>query len=129
VRLRGGKQRALLALLLLHANRTLAVDRIVDDLWGEEPPDSAHKMVQIYVAKLRKDLPAGTVHTRPPGYAVAVEPGRLDLDRFETLVAEARSRLMLAEIVSDADALAAALPVLERLGSAREIDQARALRY
>ena len=90
VRLRGGKERALLALLLLNANRTLAIDRIVDDLWGEEPPDSAQKMVQIYVARLRKDLPADTVLTRPPGYAVAVEPGRLDLDRFETLVAEAR---------------------------------------
>jgi DNA-binding SARP family transcriptional activator len=90
VRLRGGKQRALLALLLLNANRTLAIDRIVDDLWGEEPPDSAHKMVQIYVAKLRKDLPGDTVHTRPPGYAIALEPGGLDLDRFETLVAEAR---------------------------------------
>jgi DNA-binding SARP family transcriptional activator len=90
VRLRGGKQRALLALLLLNANRTLAVDRIVDDLWGEDPPDSAHKMVQIYVAKLRKDLPPDTVQTRPPGYAIALEPGRLDLNRFEALVAEAR---------------------------------------
>ncbi len=45
VRLRSGKQRALLALLLVNANRTLAIDRIVDDLWGEDVPESAQKMV------------------------------------------------------------------------------------
>ena len=106
VPVRGGKQRALLALLLLNANRTLAVGRIVDDLWGEEPPDSARKMVQIYVAKLRQDLPRDTVETRPPGYAVALEPGRLDLDRFETLVAQARAA---ADAEQAADRFRAAL--------------------
>jgi class 3 adenylate cyclase/DNA-binding SARP family transcriptional activator len=93
VRLRGGKQRALLALLLVNANRTLAIDRIVDELWGEEVPDSAQKMVQIYVSKLRKVLAAGMLHTRPPGYSLQLEPDELDLDRFERLVAEARANL------------------------------------
>src|SRR5262249_14118336 len=93
VRLRGGKQRALLALLLVNADRTLALDRIVDELWGEDVPDSAQKMVQIYVSKLRKVLPAGMVHTRPPGYALHLEPHGLDLDRFERLTAEARTSL------------------------------------
>jgi DNA-binding SARP family transcriptional activator/pimeloyl-ACP methyl ester carboxylesterase len=93
VRLRGGKQRALLALLLVNANRTLAIDRIVDDLWGEDVPETAAKMVQIYVSRLRKALSAGVVHTRPPGYAVELEPDELDLHRFEQLVAEARSAL------------------------------------
>jgi class 3 adenylate cyclase/DNA-binding SARP family transcriptional activator len=92
VRLRGGKQRALLALLLVNANRTLAIDRIVDELWGEDVPDSAQKMVQIYVSKLRKALP-GMLHTRPPGYALQLEPDALDLDRVERLAAEARSSL------------------------------------
>src|SRR5262252_9761850 len=90
---RGGKQRALLALLLVNANRTLAIDRIVDDLWGDDIPESAHKMVQIYVSKLRKLLPPETLHTRPPGYALALDQEQLDLHRFEGLVAEARRAL------------------------------------
>ena len=90
VRLRGGKQQALLALLLVNANRTLAIDRIVDDLWGEDVPETASKMVQIYVSRLRKPVSAGALHTRPPGYALRLEPDELDLHRFEQLVAEAR---------------------------------------
>jgi class 3 adenylate cyclase len=93
VRLRGGKQRALLALLLVNANRTLALDRIVDDLWGDDVPETAAKMVQIYVSRLRKVLAEGALHTRPPGYALEVEPGELDLHLFEGLVAEGRSAL------------------------------------
>jgi DNA-binding SARP family transcriptional activator/pimeloyl-ACP methyl ester carboxylesterase len=93
VRLRGGKERALLALLLVNANRTLALDRIVDALWGEDVPETAQKMVQVYVSHLRKLLPADTLRTRPPGYALAVEEGQLDLHRFETAVAEARAAL------------------------------------
>jgi DNA-binding SARP family transcriptional activator len=93
VRLRGGKQRALLALLLVNANRTLAIDRIVDDLWGEDVPETATKMVQVYVSRLRKALPDGALHTRPPGYALQVEADQVDLRRFERLVADARAAL------------------------------------
>jgi DNA-binding SARP family transcriptional activator/pimeloyl-ACP methyl ester carboxylesterase len=93
VQLRGGKERALLALLLVNANRTLAMDRIVDALWGDGVPETAQKMVQIYVSHLRKVLPPDTLRTRPPGYALALEDGNLDLDRFETAVSEARAAL------------------------------------
>ena len=86
VRLRGGKQRALLALLLVNADRTLAVERIVDELWGEDVPETAQKMVQIYVSHLRKVLPPGTLHTRPPGYAVVLEREQLDLHRISTAI-------------------------------------------
>jgi DNA-binding SARP family transcriptional activator len=72
VRLRGGKERALLALLLVNANRTLAVDRIVDALWGDGVPETAQKMVQIYVSHLRKVLPPDTLRTRPPCYALTL---------------------------------------------------------
>ena len=66
LRLRGGKERALLALLLLDANRTLALERIVDDLWGADVPETAQKMVQVYVSHLRKLLPPGTcIRARP----------------------------------------------------------------
>jgi DNA-binding SARP family transcriptional activator/DNA-binding CsgD family transcriptional regulator len=93
VRLRGGKQRALLALLLVNANRTLALDRIVDELWGEGVPETAQKMVQIYVSHLRKVLPPRMLLTHPAGYALAFEQEELDLHRFERLAEEARGAL------------------------------------
>ena len=89
----GGKQRAFLALLLVNANRTVSIDRIVDDLWGRSAPESAPKMVQIYVSKLRKMLAPDTLHTRAPGYSLQFEPDELDLHRFESAVAEARAAL------------------------------------
>ena len=75
----GRKSRALLARLLLDANRTVSVKRLVDDLWGEDVPESAPKMVQIYVSQLRKVLPAGVLRTQAPGYLVEVAPEALDL--------------------------------------------------
>jgi DNA-binding SARP family transcriptional activator/pimeloyl-ACP methyl ester carboxylesterase len=88
-----GKQRALLALLLVNANRTVASERIVDELWGEQVPESAAKMVQVYVSQLRKVLPEDVLRTRPPGYVVELEPDQLDLHRFERLVATGRDQL------------------------------------
>ena len=85
-----GKPRALLARLLLDANRVVSVETLVDGLWGGRPPASAHKLVQGYVSHSRKALGAAAIETRPPGYAVRVEEGGLDLGRFETLAAEAR---------------------------------------
>src|SRR5215813_7199379 len=78
----GRKQRALLARLLLDVNRTVARERLLDDLWGEDVPDSALKMVQIYVSQLRKVLPADMLQTRPPGYAIEVDPAAIDRVRF-----------------------------------------------
>jgi predicted ATPase/DNA-binding SARP family transcriptional activator len=86
----GGRQRALLALLLLNAGSVVARERLIDGLWGEEPPETAVKMVQLYVSQLRKLLPAGVLLTRPRGYLVAVDPESVDLLRFERLVGEAR---------------------------------------
>jgi DNA-binding SARP family transcriptional activator/pimeloyl-ACP methyl ester carboxylesterase len=88
-----GKQGALLALLLLNANRAVARDRIVDELWGDDAPDSAPKMVQIYVSQLRKLLPEPRLHTRPPGYAIEVRDDELDLARFERLLEASRPAL------------------------------------
>ncbi len=88
-----GKQRALLAILLLHANRTLARERIIDALWGEDVPDSAQKMVQIHVSHLRKALPEPRLHTRRPGYVLEVGDDELDLARFERAFADARHAL------------------------------------
>lgn len=91
VRIAAGKQRALLAVLLLEANRAVPASRLVDALWGEDVPATAAKMVQIYVSRLRKALPGDRLETRGPGYALRVDPDEVDLHRFERLVAEARA--------------------------------------
>jgi DNA-binding SARP family transcriptional activator len=90
VALGGVKQRALLALLLLNANRVVPRDRLIDELWGEDPPKTALASVQVYVSRLRKLLLPGVLVTRAPGYTLEVEPDALDLARFELLLAEAR---------------------------------------
>ena len=86
----GQKQRALLALLLIHAGETLPVDLIVDRLWGEQPPRQAIASLQNFVSSLRKRLGVDVLVTKSPGYAVRVEGDALDLNRFERLVSEAR---------------------------------------
>src|SRR4051794_26643669 len=88
-----GRQQALLALLLLHANRTVSRDRIVDSLWGDDAPESAVKMVQIHVSQLRKALPEARLRTRPPGYVLEVGDDELDVARFERSVAGGREAL------------------------------------
>src|SRR6478609_8094271 len=67
------KERALLAILLLHANETVPRDRLVDDLWGEKAPVNAAKAIQTYVSRLRKVIPAELIATRPSGYALELE--------------------------------------------------------
>ena len=77
-----GKQRALLALLLLHANEAVSTDRLIDQLWGESRSTSATKVLQNYVSKLRRLLGEGVLITRGHAYELRVESGELDLDRF-----------------------------------------------
>ncbi len=84
------KQKALLALLLLNPGRTVAVGRIVDELWGDDPPASARKAIQVYVSRLRKLLPDGILQTRAPGYRLEVDHETVDLYRFERLRADAQ---------------------------------------
>jgi DNA-binding SARP family transcriptional activator len=68
IELGAAKQRALLAVLLLHAGETMATERLVDALWGEKPPATSVKALQVYVSQLRKVLGEGVVETRPLGY-------------------------------------------------------------
>jgi DNA-binding SARP family transcriptional activator len=101
--------RALLARLLLDANRAVSVERLVDDLWGEDVPESAPKMVQIYVSHLRKALPGGVLRTQAPGYVVEVEPDALDLGRFGRMRADGRAALERGDAAAAAALLADAL--------------------
>jgi DNA-binding SARP family transcriptional activator len=87
----GAKRRALLALLLLNANQVVSSDRLLDELWGDEPPGSGVTAIQVSVSKLRKALgsAAHVLETRAPGYLLRAGPDDLDLHRFERLVEEA----------------------------------------
>jgi DNA-binding SARP family transcriptional activator/pimeloyl-ACP methyl ester carboxylesterase len=109
LRLPAGKQPALLAILLLSANRTVSQEQIIDDLWGEEVPESARKMVQIHVSQLRKVLPEPRLHTRSPGYLLEVREGELDLARFEHAVAAGRRALAEGESENATERLGQAL--------------------
>ena len=87
----GQKQRALLGLLLVRAGQVVSTDKLVDELWGEDPPKAAKNSLQNLVVQLRKLLGQDALVTRPPGYVLQVESGRTDLGRFELLVAQART--------------------------------------
>ena len=90
--LSGQKQRALLAVLLLHANEVVSSDRLIEALWEDGPPETAAKALQVYVSQLRKLIGKERLRTKAPGYAVHVEPHELDLARFQSLRAEGRPR-------------------------------------
>jgi DNA-binding SARP family transcriptional activator/ABC-type transport system substrate-binding protein len=87
----GGRQRKLLAILALRANEFVGSERLIEELWGEKPPDTAAKALQGYVSQLRKTLGHEVLLTRPGGYVLHIAPGQLDVHRFDQLVEEARA--------------------------------------
>jgi DNA-binding SARP family transcriptional activator len=100
----GAKRRAVLALLLLEANRVVSVEQLVDGVWGEAPPPSVAASLHNHLARLRREL-GDRLERRPPGYQLRVADGELDVDRFTRLVQEAQG----AEPGVAADRLAEAL--------------------
>jgi DNA-binding SARP family transcriptional activator len=97
VHVRGAKERALLALLLLHANEPVSADRLIDELWSGAPPPTARKSLQVRVAGLRRALGDDAVVTRGDGYAISVGGDELDLHLFERLLSDGRERLAAAD--------------------------------
>jgi len=92
VSLGSARQRTLLALLLTHANEVVSADRLIDELWREQPPSNAANALQYHVSQLRKALaPSDVVVTQEPGYRLQIAASELDLLRFEKLVAEAQT--------------------------------------
>ena len=92
LKLAGPKQRAVLSLLALRANTTVPVERLIDSLWGEQPPASAAKMVQQYVSQLRRIMNGGDgaeILTHGRGYELRIDPEAVDALRFERLVEHA----------------------------------------
>ena len=82
-----GRSRALLATLLLSANRVVSAERLIDDLWGEKPPESGEHALRVRVSELRKALALegeqSPISTRAPGYVMLLRRDQLDLFRFE----------------------------------------------
>src|SRR3954469_22911119 len=99
-----GKRRALLTYLLINANEVVPTERLIDELWGEGPPATAAKSVQVYVSQLRKALHTNgdLLVTRGSGYVLELGEGDLDTQRFARRLAEAQQAL------EDGDARAAA---------------------
>ena len=114
VPLHGPRQRALLAILLLHAGETVSTDRLIDLLWGESPPATARKALSVRVSQLRKLLESygdtrETIVTRPPGYAIELTADQLDLRRFENLSLAGREALDAGNAAAASERLSAAL--------------------
>jgi DNA-binding SARP family transcriptional activator/WD40 repeat protein len=103
------QQRALLAVLVLHRGQAVSIDRLVDELWGEHAPATAAKTVQVYVSQLRKSLGSDLIVTEGRGYRLAVEPGQVDVGRFEALCAEGRRALGEGDAARAQDRLSSAL--------------------
>jgi DNA-binding SARP family transcriptional activator/Tfp pilus assembly protein PilF len=111
VEVTAAKQRAILAALLLRANQAVPADDLAETLWGEDLPSAARAGVQNYVMRLRKALgPAGArIITEPGAYLIRVQPGDLDLHRFEDLLREARTAAQDGRWQVAADHVSAAL--------------------
>jgi DNA-binding SARP family transcriptional activator/tetratricopeptide (TPR) repeat protein len=92
----GARQRALLAVLLVHANEVVSAERLIEAMWRGEPPVTAQTALQVHVSRLRKLLGAQRIVTRAPGYRLMVGAGEVDSERFERLFADGRAADALA---------------------------------
>ena len=104
VPLRGSRQREVVALLALHVNEVVPRDTLIDELWEDDPPETAAKIVQNAVSQLRKALGAAglatAIETEFDGYVLHVDPETIDARRFERLAAEGRAALASADAVT-----------------------------
>jgi YVTN family beta-propeller protein len=109
LQLGGPRQRALLAVLLLHRGEVLSSDRLIDLIWGERPPATAAKTLQVYVSHLRKAIGDGVLVTRGGGYVLDARPEQVDAERFTDLAADGRSALGRGDAAGARELLVAAL--------------------
>jgi predicted ATPase/DNA-binding SARP family transcriptional activator len=103
------KQRALLVALLLQAGEVVSRDRLIDAVWGEDPPASAQQSLQVYVHGLRRALGAELIETRGAGYRLNADLDEIDLRRFEQLTRRGREELEAGRPASALTALDAAI--------------------
>jgi DNA-binding SARP family transcriptional activator len=109
-----GKQRVLLATLLLSANQTVAIEELTERLWGGDPPRGPRGALHTYVTRLRQTLDphagdAGPIRTSAAGYGIEVAATGLDLIRFRAMVSEARAAGQDGDLTAESAGLTAAL--------------------
>ena len=126
------RQRLILAMLLMNAGRPVSVDRLIDGVWGDQPPDGSVNTLQVHISQLRRALAAGdaTILTQPPGYLLRSSPAQLDLLMFEKLAHQGNDLLAAGEHAQAAQALGDALalwrgPPLENLPDGPFVASAR----
>lgn len=105
----GPKARAVLSLLVLEAGRVVSVARLIEGIWGEDPPNGVQASLQVHISNLRKVLGDGLLVTRAPGYVLDVAPGQVDHLRFEAAVRAARIQRAGGDAAGARAALASAL--------------------
>src|SRR6266508_6865066 len=136
VPLPGPRLRAVLGVLALHANRVVATERLLENVWGQAPPKTARNSLQGHVSRLRRLLAASgeadRLAYREPGYLLRVDPGELDLDEFQRRADDGRRALAASDTEQAAALLRAALglwrgPLLEGAGVAGLREQLAAL--
>jgi WD40 repeat protein/DNA-binding SARP family transcriptional activator len=89
----GRKQRAVLAHLLIRANELVPAELLVDNVWGDEPPENARNIIQTYVSRLRKTIGHDRIEGHAPGYRLRLDPSELDATRFDALMRDAKKAL------------------------------------
>lgn len=125
VPLGGRKQRAVLAELLVRANEVVPRERLIDALWGEDPPKTAIGTLQVYVHALRRALGAERIETVGEGYRLTVGPDELDLSRFDRLLRQAREALAQGRAGHALDDAEAALGLWQGPSGRGELDERR----
>ncbi|MGH8983218.1 MAG: BTAD domain-containing putative transcriptional regulator [Acidimicrobiia bacterium] len=102
VSLGGRRKRSVLAILLLHRNRVVSSERLIEELWGERPPATALQTVRVHVSQIRKVLGPDLLRTHPAGYVLELAPDRLDARRFERLLDEGRAAIAVGDAATAA---------------------------
>ncbi len=102
VSLGGRRKRAVLAILLLHGNRVVSSDRLIEELWGEQPPATALQTARVHVSQIRKVLGPDLLRTLPAGYVLELGPDQLDARRFERLLNEGRAAIAVGDAATAA---------------------------
>ena len=131
VKIGSGLQRAILAILVLHVGETVSTDHLMDEIWGDDPPPSAHHAIGVHVSRLRRALGVDCIESQPRGYRLRAEGSVIDLARFEALIAEASRAFVGGDPRAAATALAAGLalwrgPALGDLASSHAAQAERA---
>ena len=127
LKLGGPRQRTVLAVLLLHAGQLVTTERLIDEVWAENPPDTAGNLVQGYVSHLRKVLGRDAIATKDPGYTLRIGHEELDLHAFERLASDGVEQLERGDADNAATMLSEAL-ALWRGPALADVAQEGALR-